>query len=155
MKRYVLCYAESIDNPDTDWVVLIDKISPQWQKGRLNLPGGEIEPDEKIIDAACRELEEETDLISQSSQCRVLGKMFGDDWIVYVVLCPFQGPFKVRYNGPERPLVVSLHQVLCVGSRILPELRTIIPLCIARHPWHMFINANQSGFTYTLTVEDY
>lgn len=151
MKQYVLCYAESIDNPDIDQIVLIEKKSPRWQLGRLNLPGGKVDPNEPVIYTACLKLEEETGLISHPSQCRFIGKMFGDDWVVDVASCPFKGPFKVQCNSKEHPLAISLHEALCVGSRILPELRTVIPLCIARHFWRMFFNTDGG---YTLTVED-
>ena len=54
MKQYVLCYAESIDNPDIDWVVLIDKKNPLWQDGHLNLPGDKMDDGEDLFYVACQ-----------------------------------------------------------------------------------------------------
>lgn len=152
MVEYVLCYAESIDNPDVDWVVLIDKKSPPWQAGRLNLPGGKIEPGETPVRAAIRELREETNLEAVITMCEVIGVIHGPDWIVHVVLCPFHGPFQVGCSGDEHPLIVGLRQALEYGSRVLPELRTIIPLCISKQPWQMIVNRDQNSYSYVLQV---
>jgi len=152
MVEYVLCYAESIDNPDIDWVVLIDKKNPSWQAGRLNLPGGRVEPGETPVRAAIRELAEGTGFEAELPMCEVIGTMHGPDWIVHVVLCPFKGPFKTIYYGNEPPMVVGLRQALEVGSRVLPELRTVIPLCIARTPWQMLISEDRNCFSYILRV---
>ena len=154
MKQYVLCYAESIDNPDIDWVVLIDKITPPWQLGRLNLPGGEVHPNHSVISSACGYLEADTTLVAERDRCELLGTMHGIDWIVSVVLCPFKGPFSVGYDGHERPVVISLREALCMGSRILPELRTILPLCISRQPWQMILSEDRNWFNYVLQVND-
>jgi 8-oxo-dGTP pyrophosphatase MutT (NUDIX family) len=154
MRQFVLCYAESIDNPDTDWIVLINKINPPGQVGNLNLPGGKIEPGEEVFDAACRELEGETSLKAERDQCELLGTMHGIDWFVSVVLCRFKGPFSVQYGGDERPVVISLREALCMGSRVLPELRTIIPLCISRQPWQMILSEDHNWFNYVLQVNE-
>jgi len=58
---YVLVYAFAGDE-----FVLVRKKKPEWQKGRLNLVGGKVEPNEPSIDAAIRELQEETGLMAKS-----------------------------------------------------------------------------------------
>lgn len=152
MKEYVLCYAESIDAPYIDLVVFMDKTNPPWQIGKLNLPGGKIEPGETAVQAAVRELREETDLKAELTMCEAKGVMHGLDWVVHVVLCPFYGPFKIGYVGDECPLVLNLSQALEFGSRILPELRVIIPLCISRQSWQMIVNKDRNLFNYVLQV---
>ncbi len=154
MRQYVLCYAESIDNPDIDWVVLIDKKNPPWQDGHLNFPGGEIKEGEGLLTAACRELKEATTLVAERDRCELLGTMHGVDLVVSIVLCPFKGPFNVDYNGPERPVVIFIREALCMGSRILPELRTILPLCISRQPWQMILSEDRNWFNYVLQVNN-
>jgi len=152
MKEFVICYAESIDNPDVDWVVLIDKDHPPWQHGHLNLPGGRMQAGENPLDVAVCKLKKETTLVAKRDQCKLLGTIHGVDWIVYTVLCPFRGPFSVVNNGEERSVVMSLHEALCMGSRILPELRTILPLCISRQPWQMILSEDRNWFNYVLQV---
>jgi 8-oxo-dGTP pyrophosphatase MutT (NUDIX family) len=155
MKQFVLCYADSIDNPDIDWVVLIDKRDPSWQSGKLNLPGGKVKPNESVLAAACRNLEEKTSLVALTVDCELLGTMHGTDWTVSVVRCGFRGPFNVSYDGPERPLVIGLRSVLCMGSCILPELRVILPLCISRQPFQMILSEDRNYFNYVLQVNEF
>jgi 8-oxo-dGTP pyrophosphatase MutT (NUDIX family) len=126
-----------------------------WQDGRLNLPGGKVEPGESVLAAACRELKEETSLVASTVDCELLGTMHGTDWIVSVVRCGFRGPFSVSYNGPERPLVIGLREALCLGSCILPELRVILPLCISRQPWQMILSEDRNYFNYVLHVNEF
>ena len=60
MDQYVIC--DSIPEVHVFWpeVLLIEKKHPAWQAGRFNLPGGKIEDEETIHEAASRELLEET-----------------------------------------------------------------------------------------------
>lgn len=54
MRRYVLGIAESADG-----VVMVRKVKPPWQRGRLNFPGGKIEEGETAQEAVAREFREE------------------------------------------------------------------------------------------------
>lgn len=58
MKQYVLGFAFSRDKKD---IILISKLRPDWQKGKLNGVGGKVEfEDISPIDAMYREFKEET-----------------------------------------------------------------------------------------------
>lgn len=70
MKNYVLCIAICPGWNDT--VLLHKKRGPAGVVGRLNFPGGLIEPGEPAVAAASRELQEETGLlIPEESLLRV------------------------------------------------------------------------------------
>ncbi len=156
MTEYVLCFAASIDNPDTDWIVLIEKKHPDWQPAGYTLPGGRMLQVETPEGAAARLLHARTKLETQDTDCTVLGTIHGPSYTAHVVLCPFHGPFSVNdsvnYSGNPRPLVTGLRDALGPGMNILPELRVIIPLCIAQSHWQMMLSDDQNYFSYTLQV---
>lgn len=54
--RYVVGYCFS---PDMSAVALIEKLKPEWQKGKLNGVGGKVEAGETPQEAMAREFEEE------------------------------------------------------------------------------------------------
>lgn len=60
-KEYVLGFAF---NAITSHIVLIHKIRPDWQSGKINGIGGKIEVAEIAPFAICREFEEETGVIT-------------------------------------------------------------------------------------------
>lgn len=60
MDRFVVGFAF---NENTDFVLLVRKLRPEWQKGCLNGIGGRIENDETSLDAMNRECKEETGLV--------------------------------------------------------------------------------------------
>lgn len=77
MKQYVLGFAFSRDHKD---IVLISKIKPQWQAGKLNGVGGKVEPNEKRFYAMIREFKEETGVDTNITQWQLFAKMiFTDD----------------------------------------------------------------------------
>jgi len=152
MTEFVLCFAASIDNPDIDWIVLVEKQQPDWQPAGYTLPGGRMLPVETPEGAATRFLRIRTSLKTQVEDCEVLGTMHGIDYAAHVVVCPFRGPFSVGYGVSHRPLVTGLREALGMGMNILPELRVIIPLCIARERWQMIVGNDRNFFSYTLQV---
>lgn len=58
---YVVGFLFSEDKKN---VLLVEKIKPLWQKGKLNGVGGKIEKNEFASDAMCREFQEETGIDS-------------------------------------------------------------------------------------------
>ena len=54
--NYVISYARPEQVRFPSHVLLVQKLRPAWQVGKYNLPGGKIEEDETIHDAAVREL---------------------------------------------------------------------------------------------------
>ena len=152
MTEYVLCFAASIDNPDIDWIVLVEKKHSDWQPAGYTLPGGMMLQVEIPEGAAARLLHARTGLVAQKKDCTVLGTIHGSDYTAHVVLCPFHGPFSVKYTGEQRPLVTGLREARGLGMNILPELRVIIPLCLAQAHWQMMLSNDRNDFSYTLQV---
>lgn len=106
-------------------VLLIEKVKPEWQLGKYNLPGGKIEPsDDSPEHAARRELREETDLFAEQSV--KVGTLKGDDWLVHVVKCRVWENEVHRLTN-ERPFFLPAWQAIQHPS-LIPNLKLIIPL---------------------------
>ena len=63
LRHYVAGFALS----DRGTVLLIQKLKPEWQRGKLNGVGGSIEPGETPAEAMVREFSEETGLVTEPS----------------------------------------------------------------------------------------
>lgn len=144
MTEYVCCFAYQWPAAVPQHFLLIEKAKPAWQKGKFNLPGGKIEEGETPIEAAIRELWEESgirtgqayrpwspDSPGYTVQPEVLGQIVGDDWIVHVVECPYHQGQTPQSLTNERIIEASLSAALA-DSRLIPNLRVIIPLCATR-----------------------
>lgn len=76
--KYVLGFAF---DPNFDYVVLINKVRPDWQKGRLNGVGGKKEDfDISYYDAMRREFKEETSVDINQERWQFFTQMLGDDF---------------------------------------------------------------------------
>lgn len=112
---------------DNQRFCLIRKQRPAWQKGKLNLPGGKIDPGETPEQAAAREVQEETGF-SVYDAPKVLGKIVDGDTTIYCVKA------SVWYSGGERRasedeevLWMDWYQIQD-DPNLIPNLRVIIPL---------------------------
>lgn len=74
MKKYVVAF---ILTPDFQFVWLIKKNKPEWQKGCLNGIGGKIESGESPIEAMIREIKEEAGVTFSSKELTDIGRMIG------------------------------------------------------------------------------
>ena len=112
----------------SDDTLLILKDRPEWQRGRLNLPGGKIEEGETPEEAATRELEEETGYVP-AVPVRQLGTMQDGSRTIYcvkAVITSRDGP-KPRKGETEVPLWMPWYKA-DNDQRLLPNLRAIVPL---------------------------
>jgi 8-oxo-dGTP pyrophosphatase MutT (NUDIX family) len=131
MKNYVIVHVRRMDcDGPLDYLLLIHKQKPEWQKGRLNLVGGKIEEGEDPIAAAVRELKEEAgfDPIGEPLLC---GAIIGEDWTVHCVLVDIddmEGSAIVQ--RPEETEKVEWFPTKegLDDPRLMPNLRVIIPL---------------------------
>ena len=129
MNQYVLCFVPlEPDHYRPTRTVLIEKIKPEWQRGKLNLPGGKVELNEHPTAAVERELMEETGLYAK--HIRILGKLTGPDYLIHVARCLV--PIDSKPVQMEAELVHNMWiDEALVHPRLIPNLRLIIPLCMA------------------------
>ncbi len=127
MTEYVLVYAQNANAPEA-LALLVEKDKPEWQKGRLNLPGGKVEPGESPEQAAARELYEEAGYVPVG-QVKLLGKLVDGPATIYcckAVVAVFHDP---RPRDEETQKVHWLYwQDVIQDRRLIPNLRVIIPL---------------------------
>lgn len=103
---YVLVIATC---PDSGKVLLVTKRRPTWQAGRLNYPGGKIETDETPLEAAVREMSEETGVVLQPQDLRLLALVTRADqyeMFVFFASSPLVGCACTQTDEP----VVLLHR---------------------------------------------
>lgn len=129
IKQYIILFVERHNSSDADQVLLILKDRPDWQKNRYNIPGGKIEPGESPVDAAIRELKEETGY-APVYEPKLMGTMQDGSHIIYcfkAVIADDGVAPRPRHGETEIVSWVSWNEVL-KDSRLIPNLRVIIPL---------------------------
>jgi 8-oxo-dGTP pyrophosphatase MutT (NUDIX family) len=128
MKSYVLCYVESEGS-----VLLIEKLKPDWQKGKINLPGGSVEPGETPVQAAARELFEEANILA--FHLEAVGVVTGPGWEVHVFNCVSNHPEWWEQRTDEAVFWLPIKEAL-KHPKLIPNLRTIIPMAhLEVHGW--------------------
>lgn len=106
-------------------VLLIDKLKPEWQRGKLNGVGGKIEYGETPYDAMYREFTEEAGLFIP--HWREFAKLSGDTYRVHFFTALYPWELSEAKSLTEEQLVIApvakLHEL-----RIIDNLKWLIPL---------------------------
>ena len=122
---YVLGFAFTPDGR----VALIQKKRPAWQAGKLNGIGGKVENTEDSTAAMRREFREETgvDIPVQAWQFR--GRMFGENWSVFVYTCTLEIIKNARTMEDERVFLIYLDDLETITEKCIENVDALIQLC--------------------------
>jgi 8-oxo-dGTP diphosphatase len=130
MKQYVVGL---MFRRDLTEVALIWKKRPDWQRGKLNGPGGKIEEGELPIDAVVREFREETGFDQErwDQFCRI---MWDGGFVSYYTCCNDNASLTTTTDEEIDWVKVSDLPSL----PMIPDMRWVVPLAIAYHlrPFH-------------------
>ena len=135
MMNYVTAYA---GDKNHDRIVMLVKDRPEYLKGVLLIPGGKIEEGEDPVQAALRELREETGLVATEGE--LMGTLHGTKSHISYIRVIFEDndlDLQPREGETEKPFWVNPEAV--VGdSRLMPNLRLIFPLIhYGMKGWHI------------------
>jgi len=139
---FVLVYAFTVDQKQTQ-IPLVLKNKPHFLKGLFNLPGGKIEDQEDIVDAALRELKEETGLEDVESfdpavyyPPQKVGTIIGDGSFIHCVSVPVvYKALTPKATEIEKVAWYNLNDASFL-SNLIPNLRLVIPLiCSGAKGW--------------------
>ena len=125
VKKYVTGFLFS---QDTNQIVLIKKINPQWQRGLFNGIGGKVEANETSIDAMVRECAEETGVITQPVDWQYFANVFrpnGYDVDLYFARTDLALSAKTM-EAEE----IHIMKVSAIPKNIIPNLQWLIPLAL-------------------------
>lgn len=155
---YVLCFCKRINKQGKLEVLFILKDRPAWQKGKINLPGGRIENGESPVEAAVRELCEETGLIPRMRPFKASGVMHDREFRIYLVevepVDPFQ-EFEPRVGETEKTMWIEWETAKRLPN-MMPNLQVIVPMMITGMDNWIIGDSSDSQFAGTshkITVE--
>jgi len=128
MKQYTI---GALFTPDFRRVLLIQKQRPDWQKGKLNLPGGHIEPDEDGPLCVAREFEEEAGIWIIPEEWRSIGKIVNEGHYTVDILTTIyhenvHGPIKFGITDEE----VMWCDVNALPETVISNLHWLIPFAL-------------------------
>lgn len=136
MQEYVIILPRRLDvysRKHDENVLLVLKNKPDFLKGKLNLVGGKVEYGETLIQAATRELEEESGLFPYSKMT-ILGKLKVNDYVIYCLSCDVvckDYKFDLKPRQEETEYVQwYLWDEIKNDDRLIKNLKVIIPLML-------------------------
>ncbi len=158
-KQYVLVHVEPVYQAGDPMILLVLKDRPDWQKGRLNLVGGKVEPNEDVATAALRELKEETGYEpARHDAIEQIGILQGSSEIIYCFRASvddYTQPYPIPRAGETE--VVRWFPWSCVrkDKRLMSNLRVILPLALARvYDWEItYSDAPVTGEMNSLQID--
>lgn len=111
--------------------MFIKKTRPNWQAGKINIPGGKIEEGETPEQAAYRELKEESGVVGFNHL--YCGKMFFEDGVIHCIRidCDFV-ELKKPENETEECFWLSWDKAQ-LDPNLIPNLKMIVPLMAAKN----------------------
>jgi 8-oxo-dGTP diphosphatase len=125
MKLYTVSF---IFTPDFSQVLLVHKLAPEWQIGKLNGVGGKIEEGETPLACIVREVKEETNLDTDSSSWIHVGAMSGTSWHLELFTYIYEGSTRDAITaGKEK---IEWFSVDDLPDSVIFNLKWLIPLCI-------------------------
>lgn len=125
MIRYTLGF---LFNKDFSKVLLIHKLSPEWQKGKVNGLGGKFEENETSNECISREVEEESSLITKASLWRKVGELHSSKFNVDVMTYVYEGRESGAISVEKQQ--VEWFPVARLPENIMSNLTWLIPICI-------------------------
>jgi 8-oxo-dGTP diphosphatase len=116
---------------DREWVVLMKKARPQWQRGKFNGMGGHVDDGETPVEAMEREALEEAGVLG-TTNWEFFATMAGDDWTVHCFRAfDTQASEEANNAGSDEPLsyvpVNRLHE-----WETLPNVPWLIGMALDR-----------------------
>lgn len=125
MQKYVIVYVYDYDN----YFLMIRKNKPAWQKGRLNLPGGKVEPNESYRDAAIREIKEESDIDLNPENLRFRGIISGNGYKIPIFSCYHYYLFDDAKPMTDEEVYLTNKDIISIDEMsTIYNLKLIIPL---------------------------
>ena len=122
---YVLGFAFTTDGR----VALIQKKRPAWQAGKLNGIGGKVENNEDSTSAMRREFREETGVDTPVNAWQFRGRMFGENWSVFVYTCTLEIIKNARTMEDERVFLIHLDDLETITEKCIENVDALIQLC--------------------------
>ena len=140
MKHYTLVF---LFNHYRDMVVLIHKLRPDWQSGLLNGVGGKVEDNELPLDAAYREIEEETGLTkAQVGELLHFADLSGTG---YHVFCYRGASGWASCAESKTDEFVSIYPPrIAETEKVVPNLGYLLPLALHLPAWAAPVTIQQA-----------
>tara|TARA_Y100000310_G_C20333253_1_gene646252 strand:+ start:181 stop:612 length:432 start_codon:yes stop_codon:yes gene_type:complete len=124
-KKYSLGF---IFTPSLDRVLLVHKLRPEWQEGKVNGIGGKREEGEDSADCMVRETTEESGLITQKEDWVLLGEIQQPAGNVDVYALMYKGDLKdAKSAGDEK---IEWFGVSQLPENIMSNLIWLVPFAI-------------------------
>lgn len=113
-----------------DQLLLVEKLKPDWQAGRLNGIGGKVEFGEEPVLAMIREWSEEVGSPHTSWEefCRIEGANFGVHFYKGKTEMPHWARLKERDTNDVGEKLVTVGKSLVPQMRTIPNLKWLVPL---------------------------
>jgi len=146
MMQYVLVFPHCpvFNGPDVHDVMLIRKAKPEWQKGRLNLVGGKVEPGESFDQAAVREFIEETGLDCYNFQRAGTIRSDRSGFVLGVYTC--DTVWAEIKSEPLEKVDWFVWEEVRTDRALMDNLRVVIPLLLAGMTgWELIHGRDDAG----------
>jgi 8-oxo-dGTP diphosphatase len=129
VQKYTLGF---VFNNDLTKVLLIHKLTPAWQNGKVNGPGGKVEGDDNgdSLKSIVREIKEETDLTTTPEKWHYVGRHHSPTFDVDTFSYVYEG--KIEDAKSMEAQQIEWFDVSAIPENVIPNLKWLIPMALEK-----------------------